>query len=84
MQYRDYSFTCPECGKHELHVQTVTYHVAPVQKIKWTGFSDDGVTRDPASAEITSWEEHYQCAGCGEIFFTLEELLNKGNLKLLK
>lgn len=84
IQYRDYSFTCPECGKHVLNVQMVSYRSAQVQKIKWNGIHDEGVTTNPSDTAVDSWEEYYQCAGCGETFHTLDELLATGNLKLLK
>lgn len=84
IQYRGYEFTCPECGKHALNVQMVSYRSAQVQKIKWNGLHDEGVITNPSDTAVDSWEEYYQCAGCGEIFHTLDELLSTGNLKLLK
>jgi predicted RNA-binding Zn-ribbon protein involved in translation (DUF1610 family) len=84
IQYLDYSFTCPECGKHVLNVQMVYYRSAQVQKIKWNGLHDEGVIKNPSDNAVDSWEEYYQCAGCGEIFHTLDELLATGHLKLIK
>ena len=84
IQYLDYSFTCPECGKHVLNVQMTYYRSAQVQKIKWNGLHDEGVIKNPSNTTVDSWEEYYQCAGCGEIFHTLDELLAKGHLKLIK
>jgi hypothetical protein len=55
-----------------------------VQKIKWNGLHAEGVTTSPSDVAVDSWEEYYQCAGCGEIFHTLDELLATGHLKLLK
>lgn len=81
---RSFTFTCPVCGEHSLRRQTVTYKTYPIRKIKWNGVHDEGVVIDPNDGEVDSWEEHYQCAGCGEIFHTLDELLSTGHLKLLR
>lgn len=80
--YRKFTFLCPVCQGDKLNVQTVTYKSAPVERIKWNGVSDEGVTHDGGKVVIDSWEEYYQCATCGEIFFSLDSLLATKNIIL--
>lgn len=75
-----YTFTCPVCGHTKLYRQCSCYSTQLIKTIK-----TDGTSVEPGQMSRKHNEkldDYLSCGDCGEIWLTLEELIDAGAVVL--